>query len=103
MKYYYEVANVWTTKDYHCVYVVFYNEDHIPSWDYTFYDLQQFLDEENDEEYHSVELKFDPITIQFPCVCINGTNLTNLFNVSNVSHFWIWIFIIIFLIHFTIF
>jgi phage pi2 protein 07 len=70
MKYYYEVEHPWTTKDYHCVNVVFYNEDHIPSWDYTFYDLQQFLDEENDEEYHSVELKFDPITIKFPCVCI---------------------------------
>ncbi len=71
LKYYHEVANVWVTHDYHCVYVTFYNEDHIVSQEYTFYSLEDYLNEQNEEWYHSVEVKFDLITIKFPNMCID--------------------------------
>ncbi len=70
IKYYHEVAkNEWITNDYHCVYVTFYDNG-IASWDYTFYDLEGYLEEENEECYDSVEVKFDPITIKIPNVYI---------------------------------
>ncbi len=70
IKYYHEVAkNEWITNDYHCVDVTFYN-DGIVSCEYTFYKLEEYLEEENEECYDSVVVKFDYIKINFPNVYI---------------------------------
>jgi hypothetical protein len=68
MKYYFHVDYVWTTKDDHCVYLECYDEDENLIKDYTFYYLEDFFEAENDDvnEYHSISVKFDPITFQFP-------------------------------------
>ncbi len=68
MKYYCVVDHIWTVYDYHCVNVECYDETNVFIWRFIFDDFQQYLDEINinDKEYDSIQIKYDPIIIQFP-------------------------------------
>ncbi len=72
MTYYSVVNHIWTTKDYHCINVYCYDEENKLILDHSFYDFDEYLDYNNNKEYDTIEIDYDPITIQFPTSSIKN-------------------------------
>ena len=66
IKYFNTVEQTWTIKDYHYVTVTFFDENNVVSRVLMFGNLQDYFDFNDETEYHSIQIEYDPIIIQFP-------------------------------------